>query len=65
MLNIYKEKNMDINELINRLEFLRKEHGELEVTVNGDELADVNFDCNKNTIDIEGVNGIFINPDCV
>lgn len=56
---------MNINKLINRLELLRKEHGELEVTVNGDELADVNFDCNKNTVDIEGVNGIFNNPDCV
>ena len=56
-------KNMNINELINRLELLRKEHGELEVTVNGDELADVDFDCNENTINIEGVNGIFFNPD--
>lgn len=56
---------MNIKELINRLELLRKEYGELEVTVNGDELADVNFDCNKNTVDIEGVNGIFNNPDCV
>ena len=63
MLNIFKEKNMNISELINRLEFLRKEHGELEVTVNGDELSDADFDCNKNTINIEGVNGIFFNPD--
>lgn len=37
---------MNINELINRLELLRKEHGEIEVRVNGDELADVDFDCN-------------------
>ena len=54
---------MNISELINRLELLRKEHGELEVTVNGDELSDADFDCNKNTINIEGVNGIFFNPD--
>lgn len=54
---------MNINELINRLELLRKEHGEIEVRVNGDELADVDFDCNENTINIEGVNGIFFNPD--
>ena len=65
MLNIYKEKNMNINELINRLELLRKEHGELEVTVNDDMIADVYFDSDKNTVDIEGVNGIFNNPDCV
>lgn len=56
---------MKTSELINRLELLRKEHGELEVTVNGDELYDVDFDCNRNIIDIEGVNGIFVNPDCV
>lgn len=56
---------MNISELINRLELLRKEHGELEVTVNGDELCDADFDCNRNTIDIEGVNGIFFNPDYV
>ena len=28
---------MNINELIKRLELLRKEHGEVEVTVNDDE----------------------------
>ena len=56
---------MNISELINRLELLRKEHGELEVTVNGDEFSDADFDCNKNTIDFEGVNGIFFNPDYV
>mgnify|MGYP007049969241 CR=1 FL=1 len=56
---------MNINELINRLEFLRKEHGEIEVTVNGDELCEVDFDNNKNIVNIEGVNGIFNNPDCV
>lgn len=56
---------MNINELINRLELLRKEHGELEITVNGDELVDVDFDCNENTIDIEGDNGILIDLDCV
>jgi hypothetical protein len=28
-------------------------------------LSDADFDCNKNTIDIEGVNGIFFNPDYV
>lgn len=65
MLNIYKEKNMNINELINRLELLRKEHGELEVTVNDDEISDAYFDSDKNTVDIEGVNGVFNNPDCV
>lgn len=56
---------MNISELINRLELLRKEHGEVEVTVNDDEIVDVDFDCNRNTIDIEGVNGIFVNPDYV
>lgn len=55
---------MNTSELINRLELLRKEHGELEVTVNDDEISDVYFDSDKNTIDIEGVNGIFVNPDC-
>lgn len=64
MLNIYKEKNMNINELINRLELLRKEHGELEVTVNDDEISDVCFYSYKNAIDIEGVNGRDLNPDC-
>lgn len=64
MLNIYKEKNMNINELINRLELLCKEHGELEVTVNDDEILDVCFYSYKNAIDIEGVNGRDLNPDC-
>ena len=64
MLNIFKEKNMNINELINRLELLRKEHGELEVTVNDDEIVDVCFYSYNNAIDIEGVNGRDLNPDC-
>lgn len=55
---------MNINELINRLELLRKEHGELEVTVNDDEISDVCFYSYKNAIDIEGVNGRDLNPDC-
>ena len=55
---------MNINELINRLELLRKEHGEVEVTVNDDEIADVCFYNYKNGIDIEGVNGRYLNPDC-
>lgn len=56
---------MNINELINRLEFLRKEHGEIEVTVNDDEISATYFDSDKNIVNIEGVNGIFNNPDCV
>lgn len=64
MLNIFKEKNMNISELISRLELLRKEHGEVEVTVNGDEIVDVDFYSYKNAIDIEGVNGRDLNPDC-
>lgn len=56
---------MNINKLINRLELLRKEHGELKVTVNDDEISGAYFDSDKNTVDIEGVNGIFNNPDCV
>ena len=55
---------MNISELINRLELLCKEHGELKVTVNDDEIFDADFDSDKNSIDIEGVNGIFVNPDC-
>ncbi len=55
---------MNISELINRLELLRKEHGELEVTVNDDEIVDVCFYSYKNAIDIEGVNGRDLNPDC-
>ena len=56
---------MNINELINRLELLRKDYGELKVTVNDDEIDGAYFDSDKNTIDIEGVNGVFNNPDCV
>ena len=56
---------MNINELINRLELLRKDYGEIGVTVNGDEISDAYFDSDKNTVDIEGVNGVFNNPDCV
>lgn len=55
---------MNISELINRLELLRKEHGEVEVTVNDDEIVDVDFYNYKNAIDIEGVNGRDLNPDC-
>lgn len=55
---------MNISELINRLELLRKEHGEVEVTVNDDEIVDVDFYSYKNAIDIEGVNGRDLNPDC-
>lgn len=56
---------MNINELINRLKLIYKEHRELKVTVNGDEILDAYFDSDKNTVDIEGVNGIFNNLDCV
>lgn len=55
---------MNISELINRLELLRKEHGEVEATVNDDEIVDVDFYSYKNAIDIEGVNGRDLNPDC-
>ena len=62
--NYYKEKNMNVTELINRLELLRKEHGEVEVTVNEDEIIDVDFYDYQNSIDIEGLYGRDLNPDC-
>ena len=55
---------MNVTELINRLELLRKEHGEVEVTVNEDEILDVDFYDYQNAIDIMGVNGKDLNPDC-
>lgn len=55
---------MNISEVINCFELLRKDHGEVEVTVNDDEIVDVDFYSYNNTIDIEGVNGRDINPDC-
>lgn len=55
---------MNVTELINRLELLRKEHGEVEVTVNEDEILDVDFYYYQNAIDIIGVNGRDLNPDC-
>lgn len=55
---------MNISELINRLELLRKEHGEVEETVNDDEIIDVDFYSYKNAIDIEGLYGRDLNPDC-